>query len=171
MNFLNREMGLISSSITNNNKNIIMKLIQNDISSYLPNDVLTKVDRASMAHSLEVRVPLLSKDLSEWSFELPLKYKINKNKQKIFLRKYLERYLDKNLIYTEKKGFSVPMGEWLKGPLKSWAEDTLNSEDFKNSEFWNTKKVSKAWKNHKEGLIDSSSLIWSVLSFQSWIKK
>ena len=164
-------MGLISSSISDENDELIMKLIKNDIQSYLPNDVLTKVDRASMAHSLEVRVPLLSKDLTEWSFNLPLKYKINKNKQKIFLNKYLERYLDKDLIYTEKKGFSVPMREWLKGPLKSWAEDMLNSEDFKNSEFWDSQKVIKSWKDHQEGLIDSSSLIWSVLSFQSWLKK
>ena len=171
VNFLNQNMGLISSSVSDENDELIIKLMKNDIQSYLPNDVLTKVDRASMAHSLEVRVPLLSKDLTEWSFNLPLKYKINKNKQKIFLNKYLERYLDKDLIYTEKKGFSVPMREWLKGPLKSWAEDMLNSEDFKNSEFWDSQKVIKSWKDHQEGLIDSSSLIWSVLSFQSWLKK
>ena len=84
-------MGLISSSVSDENDELINKLMKNDIQSYLPNDVLTKVDRASMAHSLEVRVPLLSKDLTEWSFNLPLKYKINKDKQKIFLHKYLER--------------------------------------------------------------------------------
>jgi len=169
-NFLNNEMILPTLSLPNEDEEILLRFMKNDISSYLPNDVLTKVDRSSMAHSLEVRIPLLSRELAEWSLELPLKYKIRGHKQKIFQKKYLERYLSKELIYTEKKGFSVPIRDWLRGPLKPWAEDTLNSMKFKNNDYWNIEKVNNAWTNHKKGLIDASSLIWSVLNFQNWDK-
>ena len=167
-NFLNKDIENNYPYAFHKDNEMLMRLMKKDIDDYLPNDVLTKVDRTSMSHSLEVRVPLLSKELAEWSLRLPMVYKINKNQQKIFLKKYLEKYLDKKVIYGEKKGFSIPMNDWLKGPLQEWAEDILSSDDFRNSEYWNTKKVNTAWKNHKNGLIDSSSLIWSVLNFQCW---
>ena len=80
----------------------------------------------------------------------------------------LEKYLDKDLIYSEKKGFSVPMAKWLNGPLKTWAEDIFNSSSFKENHYWDTKKVLESWDKHKKGLSDSSSLIWSVLNFHEW---
>ncbi len=169
-NFLNKEMVLPTLSLPNKDEEILLRFMKCDISTYLPNDVLTKVDRSSMAHSLEVRVPLLSKELAEWSLELPLKYKIKGHKQKIFQKKNLEIYLSKELIYTEKKGFSIPLRDWLKGPLKPWAEDTFNSLEFKNSDYWNTEKVAKTWESHKKGLTDASALIWSILNFQNWDK-
>lgn len=171
INFLKFEHENIENYFPSYDLDILPALMKSDIYSYLPNDILTKVDRSSMAHSLEVRVPFLNKDLAEWSFTLPMEYKIKGNNQKIFLKKYLEKYLKKDQIYNEKKGFSVPMNEWLKGPLKVWAEDVLNSQDFKESEFWDTKKVKDAWTEHKSGTADYSSLIWSILNFQEWKSK
>ena len=142
-----------------------------DILQYLPDDILTKVDRASMNNSLEVRSPFLSKELVEWSFNVPLSHKISLGQTKIISKKLLEKYLDKSLIYTEKKGFSVPISEWLRGPLKEWVNDILHSKSFIQDSYWNTKSVLEAWNSHLEFKIDSSRIIWAICNFEKWKEK
>ena len=154
-----------------NTSSVLKEALFFDLKYYLPDDILTKVDRASMQHSLEVRSPFLSKELVEWSASIPLKYKISRGKQKIIPKKALEKYLNKEIIYKEKKGFAVPISDWLNGPLKEMTDDILNSKSFLESESWNTKKVIESWENHKKEISDNGRLIWSILNFEKWNDK
>ena len=166
-NYLNNDFQEDYSKKRNSNS-ILKEAIFFDLKHYLPDDILTKVDRASMHHSLEVRSPFLSKELVEWSCSIPLKYKISRSSQKIIPKKVLQKYLRKENIYREKKGFAVPISDWLNGPLKEMTEDILNSESFLESEFWNTKKVKDIWESHKKGTSDNGRLIWSIINFEKW---
>ena len=139
-----------------------------DTINYLPNDILFKVDRASMANSVETRAPFLDKDLYEFSKGLSLEKKIKNSTGKIILRDLLKRKIPNHLIDRPKAGFSIPIGSWLRKPLLDWSENLLCKKNIEKSGLLNFEHINKIWTDHKKG-IDNSSLIWSILVFQQWL--
>ena len=139
-----------------------------NLADLLPDDILTKVDRASMAVSLEIRVPLLDHTLVEFAQRLPIEMKIMGNKGKWPLRKILNRYIDEDLYDRPKTGFGVPIGEWLRGPLKDWADDILAVDRIQQGGYLDAKWVSKRWADHRAGNGNWQYLLWDVLMFESW---
>ena len=138
--------------------------------SYLPDDILVKVDRASMAVSLESRVPFLDPDIIAFAWSLPLEYKIRAGVTKWPLRELLYRYVPKALIDRPKMGFGVPIDSWLRGPLKDWAEELLDEPTLRAEGIWNVKLVHDAWGEHSSGRRNWSSKLWAILMFQAWYR-
>jgi len=139
-----------------------------DQTYYLPNDILTKVDRASMANSLEVRVPYLDHRIVETMWKLPRKYKINNGISKVFLRKILGKHLEPIKFNRAKRGFSIPISEWLRGPLKDWAESLLSEEVIRNHGLLNYETINKKWNEHQSGKKNWHGHIWNILMFNAW---
>jgi asparagine synthase (glutamine-hydrolysing) len=139
-----------------------------DQGNYLQDDILTKVDRASMAVSLEARVPFLTHPLVEWSWQIApsLKLAAKGDRGKLVLRELLYRHVPKALIERPKQGFGMPMGKWLRGPLKDWAESLLNPADLEACGL-NAQVVSDVWREHQMGL-DRQSMLWTVLMYRQW---
>ena len=140
-----------------------------DTVMYLPDDVLTKVDRCTMSVGLEARVPLLDHRIVEYLWSLPIGMKIRNGTGKFVLRQLLARLLPEELWNRPKMGFSVPVSKWLKGPLQSWADDMLAPTTIKNDGFLNADDVSKLWSQHRSGSVDSPYLLWNILMFQQWL--
>jgi asparagine synthase (glutamine-hydrolysing) len=139
-----------------------------DTKTYLPDDILCKVDRASMAVGLETRVPFLNHSLVEFAWQLPLHMKIRDGKGKWILRELLSKHVPSKLIERPKQGFALPIAEWLRGPLREWAEELLDESRIKNDGFFNPDPISNAWKNHLKG-INMHNQLWGVLMFQAWL--
>ena len=144
------------------------KMMLIDKKNYLANDILVKVDRASMANSLETRIPFLDKDLHSFSTKLPMEYKIRNGKGKYLLRQLLKNKIPDKLIERPKAGFSIPIGTWVKKPLLDWSENLLDKKNVEISGLLNFDYITKIWSDHKKGT-DNSALIWSILVFQNWI--
>lgn len=142
-----------------------------DTISYLPNDILVKVDRASMAVSLEARAPLLDKRVYEFCWSLPHHMKIRDGKGKWLLREVLARHVPRDLFERPKQGFGVPVADWLRDDLKDWAETLLDEKDMEAEGILNTANIQKIWKEHKEGRGNNDQRLWTVLMFQSWKEK
>jgi asparagine synthase (glutamine-hydrolysing) len=138
-----------------------------DTVTYLPTDILAKVDRAAMAVSLETRVPLLDHRIVEFAFSLPSSYKVRDGRTKWPLRQILERFVPTALIDRPKMGFSVPIGEWLRGPLRSWAEDLLFARPA-SDEFLNNQMIRNIWRDHQSGRWNYEEHLWRVLMFRAW---
>lgn len=138
-----------------------------DLRSYLSDDILVKVDRAAMAASLETRVPMLDHRIIEFSARLPLERKMSKGKGKLLLRQLLYKYVPSQLIERPKQGFSVPIGSWLRGPLREWAEELLKPKSLEDG-LLNSKAVTELWISHKTGQIDAQDKLWAVLMYQAW---
>ena len=141
-----------------------------DLLTYLQTDILTKVDRAAMAVSLETRVPFLDPSVIEFSAQLPLNYKIRNGESKWILRELLYKHVPKDLIQRPKMGFAVPLAEWLRGPLRDWAEMLLDERRLQNEGFFNVKVVRDKWNEHISGKRNWHYQLWNVLIFQTWLE-
>ena len=145
------------------------QLMATDALSYLPDDILCKVDRAAMAVSLETRVPFLDHRVSAFAARLPLAMKIRGGEGKSILRKLVARHLPSELFDRPKAGFAIPVGQWLRGPLKPWAEDLISPDSLRRSGHFDEKRVARAWALHQSGRRDLTPALWSVLMFQGWL--
>ena len=140
-----------------------------DLIFYLPNDVLTKVDRATMSCSLEARAPFLDHEIVEFGLNLNKDNKILRGEIKVILRNILKKYLTHYNFNKPKSGFTVPLKLWLDGPLKEWTNDLLNENKIKNENFLNFRKVKCILKEHEDGIYNHQYQIWNILMFQSWL--
>ena len=146
-------------------------MMVHDQNHYLPDDILVKVDRASMAHSLETRAPYLDVDLYNFCKTLPLHYKIDASSTKKPLRNMLKKYLSEDLLNAPKKGFAVPIDSWFRGELKTWTHDMLSTSSIKSQGFLNAPVVDQYLREHMSGKKNWQFQIWNLLVFQSWIAK
>lgn len=139
-----------------------------DTLTYLPDDILTKVDRSAMGISLETRIPFLDPKIIEFAWALPLNMKIRNGKGKWILRKLLNKLVPAKLTDRPKKGFAIPLGDWLKGPLREWSEDLLDPHKIKEQGIFDSSEIINKWNDHLKGSNDWHGFLWSVLMFQSW---
>lgn len=142
-----------------------------DVAQYLPDDLLVKVDRGAMSASLETRAPLLDHRVAELAFSLSSSQLIKNGVGKWPLRELLKQYVPTSFFDRPKAGFSIPLAEWLRGPLKGWAEDLLAEERIKREGYFDCQKIRTAWLQHQNGTYDRSLHLWNILMFQSWLDK
>ena len=140
-----------------------------DTSQYMVDDILVKVDRAAMANSLETRVPMLDHRVVEFAWQLPLDFKIKNGVGKSVLREVLYRHVPRELIERPKKGFSIPLAQWLRGPLREWAENLLSEQRLLVEDYFYVEPIRKIWQEHLSGKQDHATRLWSILMFQAWL--
>ncbi len=141
-----------------------------DTQTFLPDEVMTKVDRAAMANSLETRAPLLDHRVVELAWRMPLDKKIRDGEGKWILRQVLYRHVPKQVIDKPKKGFGIPIDEWLRGPLKEWAEKLLDKDRLREEGYFNADLVYEKWRQHLTGKYSWQYQLWPILMFQAWLE-
>ena len=146
------------------------QLMLADVMAYLPNDILAKVDRAAMAASLETRAPFLDHRIATLAWQLPLTFKVRNGAGKWVLRELLDRYVPRPLIDRPKAGFAIPIGSWLRGSLRSWADELLDPALINSQGWLEPEQVRRLWRAHLKG-VDHSPQLWSVLMWQSWLNE
>jgi asparagine synthase (glutamine-hydrolysing) len=151
--------------------NPVARMMAVDTLTYLPDDILVKVDRTAMSVSLETRAPFLDHRVVEFAWLMPVSYKIRAGATKIILKKALERYIPRAMFDRPKMGFGLPMDEWLRGPLREWASDLLSVESLKKSAVLSAEPISDMWKAHLGGNLNGGHRLWSVLTLQSWMRR
>ncbi|MBT8446787.1 MAG: asparagine synthase C-terminal domain-containing protein, partial [Gammaproteobacteria bacterium] len=140
-----------------------------DTMTYLPDDLLVKVDRASMAVGLEVRAPFLDHRVVEFAWRQPVTSKIDKRTGKKLLKDLLYEYVPRELVERPKMGFGVPLADWLRGPLRDWAGDLLAAEQLQRDGYFLTDAIQRKWREHQSGEADWHYQLWPVLMFQAWL--
>jgi len=147
-----------------------LRMMYQDSMMYLPDDILCKVDRAAMAVSLETRVPLLDHRVVELAWRLPLRMKVKGKTGKWALRQILYKHVPQKLIERPKAGFAIPIGQWLRGPLRPWAEALLDEARLKREGYFHFEPICRAWSEHQTAKRDHTAKLWAVLMFQSWLE-
>tara|TARA_B100001094_G_scaffold327465_1_gene385752 strand:- start:197 stop:655 length:459 start_codon:yes stop_codon:yes gene_type:complete len=143
-------------------------LLAVDMHTYLTDDILTKVDRMSMAHSLEVRSPFLDKDLIEFMATVPRRDKFTFFDRKRLLKQVAKSYLPSDILNRPKKGFSIPLGEWLRGPLRPWLEELLLSNSAQKRDLFSRNVLRRMIDDHLLMRRDYSQQLWAMLMLESW---
>lgn len=151
------------------NENFISNMQIIDFDTYLPNDILVKVDRAAMANSLETRVPFLDKRIIEYAYSMPLEYKLSGNVTKRIIRDLLYEEIPKELLERPKQGFGIPLDDWLKGCLREWAESYLYSETFRQFPELDFEAIDRIWSVELSGKYKYKTIIWNILMLAQWI--
>jgi asparagine synthase (glutamine-hydrolysing) len=153
------------------NCNSINQLLYLNFKTYLPDDLLIKMDRMSMANSLEIRSPFLDKELTEYVAKLPMNFKIKRGKLKYILKKSFSDFLPKPILKRKKHGFGVPLGTWFRGELKGYVKDVLFSTSARYSDYLNRKFIEKIYYEHQSGKRDYGHQLWTLLNFELWLRK
>jgi len=144
------------------------QMMVQDMRTYLPDDILCKVDRASMGVSLETRAPFLDSEVLKLAFRLPMRFKIKNRQSKWILRQLLYQHIPQSIMERPKAGFGIPIGQWLRGPLNDWASDLLSQDNIAKGGFFDPLIINKIWSEHLSGSRDWTSKIWTILMFQAW---
>jgi len=147
------------------------KMMALDFLTYLPDDILVKVDRASMASSLETRAPMLDHKLIEYVWKIPHSLKLRDGNGKWILRKILKKYIPEKLTERPKMGFGIPIESWLRGPLRDWTENLLEEKKLEEEGYFNSKLIRKKWRDHLHGKNNWHKQLWDILMFQAWNEK
>ena len=148
----------------------VERMMALDLTGYLPDDILVKVDRAAMAVSLETRVPYLDQRVIEFAWRLPFDFRLRGGETKWILRQLLYRHVPKELIERPKMGFGIPLGDWLRGPLRDWAETLLDERRIRDEGFFNPEPIRRLWRAHLGGGVDEPNRLWIILMFQQWLE-
>jgi asparagine synthase (glutamine-hydrolysing) len=146
------------------------RMMWQDAIGYMQNDILTKVDRASMAVSLETRVPFLDNDVYQHAWSLPIDFKLHNGVTKYPLRKIISNYIPDAIMNRPKAGFGVPIHSWLRNELREWAEDLLSDDALNKTGLLNNHKIKELWNSHQSGKVNEQYALWNVLMFQQWNK-
>lgn len=148
----------------------VSRMMALDMLTYLPDDILVKVDRAAMNHSLETRIPFLDHRVIEFAWRLPLSMKIRNGESKWILRQVLARHVPREMVDRPKMGFGVPLASWLRGPLRDWAEGLLHPSRLRQEGFFNVAPILQKWEEHQTGRHNWHNHLWDILMFQSWLE-
>lgn len=162
---------LVKELVGTMNINPVDEMMILDILTYLPDDILVKVDRAAMNSSLETRAPFLDHRVASFAWSIPLEYKIRDKKTKWILRELLYRYVPKDLVDRPKMGFGFPIDVWLRGGLRDWAEDLLCPRRMAEEGILNVEVISEKWQQHLSGKYNWAIQLWAVLMFQAWLRQ